>query len=242
MVLGQILPNVDWEMSSLAPVLKTIFHQCVVLYTCSQSHSNGSVLKTEPSELDWLQVYDIASWWKIVLRTGANLGYAFLGEMKEALLAQQLSSNFDLPKGRVHRDTFNCDYMILIRKLCTVDPKARISPCEAKRRLKRIQTFHVVKYLGQGWIPLLTLSTWKKTNKTVSMYLKLSIYPKCHPSITSAKFWNDWYKKGGTSGTLRSYAYRQPSQPCANPESSALKNVVFGRKSYQYFQENPAYS
>ena len=29
----------------LAPVLKTIFHQCVILYTCSQSYSDGSVLK-----------------------------------------------------------------------------------------------------------------------------------------------------------------------------------------------------
>ena len=28
----------------LAPVLKTIFHQCVI-YTCSQSNSDGSVLK-----------------------------------------------------------------------------------------------------------------------------------------------------------------------------------------------------
>ena len=38
----------------LAPVLKTIFHQCVISYTCSQSNSDGSVLK-----LDWLQVYDM---------------------------------------------------------------------------------------------------------------------------------------------------------------------------------------
>ena len=42
----------------LAPVLKTIFHQCVIsYYTCSQSNSDGSVL--EPSELDWLQIYDM---------------------------------------------------------------------------------------------------------------------------------------------------------------------------------------
>ena len=39
----------------LAPVSKTIFHQCVISYTCSQSNSDDSV-KTEPSELDWLQV------------------------------------------------------------------------------------------------------------------------------------------------------------------------------------------
>ena len=44
----------------LAPVLKTFFHQCVISYTCSQSNSGGSVcLKTEPSELDWLQEYDM---------------------------------------------------------------------------------------------------------------------------------------------------------------------------------------
>ena len=29
----------------LAPVLKTIFHQCVISYTCSQSNADGSVLK-----------------------------------------------------------------------------------------------------------------------------------------------------------------------------------------------------
>ena len=49
----------NWEKNRLAPVLKTIFHQCVISYTCSQSYSDGSVLKTEPSELDWLQVYDM---------------------------------------------------------------------------------------------------------------------------------------------------------------------------------------
>ena len=27
----------------LAPVLQTIFHQCVILYTCSQSYSDGSI-------------------------------------------------------------------------------------------------------------------------------------------------------------------------------------------------------
>ena len=32
---------------------------CVISYTCSLSNSDGSVLKTEPSELDWLQVYDM---------------------------------------------------------------------------------------------------------------------------------------------------------------------------------------
>ena len=31
--------------SRLAPVLKTIYHQCVISYICSQSYSDGSVLK-----------------------------------------------------------------------------------------------------------------------------------------------------------------------------------------------------
>ena len=31
--------------SRLALVLKTVFHQCVISYTCSQSNSDGSVLK-----------------------------------------------------------------------------------------------------------------------------------------------------------------------------------------------------
>ena len=34
-----------WGNVRLAPVLKTIFHQCVISYTCSQSYSDGSVLK-----------------------------------------------------------------------------------------------------------------------------------------------------------------------------------------------------
>ena len=32
-----------WQRARLAPVLKTIFHQCVISYTCSQSNSDGSV-------------------------------------------------------------------------------------------------------------------------------------------------------------------------------------------------------
>ena len=32
-------------LGRLAPVLKTIFHQCVLSYTCSQSNCDGSVLK-----------------------------------------------------------------------------------------------------------------------------------------------------------------------------------------------------
>ena len=57
-----------WTRSRLAPVLKTFFHQYVISYTCSQSNSD-----TEPSELDWLQVYYMTHRWKNVLRTGASL-------------------------------------------------------------------------------------------------------------------------------------------------------------------------
>ena len=56
----------------LAPVLKTIFHQCVISYTCSQSNSDGSVLK-QSHQRDWIQVYEMTHWWKIVLSTGASL-------------------------------------------------------------------------------------------------------------------------------------------------------------------------
>ena len=32
----------------LPPVLKTIFHQCVIAYTCSQSNLDGSVFGSSP--------------------------------------------------------------------------------------------------------------------------------------------------------------------------------------------------
>ena len=38
-------PLISW-VSRLAPVLKTVFHQWVISYTCSQSYSDGSVLRT----------------------------------------------------------------------------------------------------------------------------------------------------------------------------------------------------
>ena len=37
--------NIVYLRTRLAPVLKTIFHQCVISYTCSQSYSDGPVLK-----------------------------------------------------------------------------------------------------------------------------------------------------------------------------------------------------
>ena len=50
---------IDWLQS-----LKQFFHECVISYTCSQSNSGGSdlSLKTEPSELDWQQVYDMTNY------------------------------------------------------------------------------------------------------------------------------------------------------------------------------------
>ena len=38
-------PDTSRLSSRLALVLNTIFHQCVILYTCSQPNSDGSVLK-----------------------------------------------------------------------------------------------------------------------------------------------------------------------------------------------------
>ena len=65
----------------------------------------------------------------------------FKGETKEELLANQLRRNFDLPRGFVHKDTFSSEYMAVIRNLCTIKPKARISPAEAKHLLKGNQLF-----------------------------------------------------------------------------------------------------
>ena len=61
----------------------------------------------------------------------------FLCKTKEELIANQLSSSFNMPQDFVHKDTVSSDYMTLIRNLCTVDPKSRISPAQAKLRLIR---------------------------------------------------------------------------------------------------------
>ena len=42
-----------------APVLKTIFHQCVISYTCSQSYSDGSVLRTGSSGIVTYEVVPV---------------------------------------------------------------------------------------------------------------------------------------------------------------------------------------
>ena len=65
----------------------------------------------------------------------------FKGETKEELLSNQLRRNFDLPRRFVHKNTFSSEYMAVIRNLCTVKPKTRISPAEAKHRLKGNQLF-----------------------------------------------------------------------------------------------------
>ena len=61
--------------------------------------------KTEPSELDWLQVYDNDTLMKIVLRTGASLGitYPINGSTPyENLLLKFLKDNLG-----VHSNTSN---------------------------------------------------------------------------------------------------------------------------------------
>ena len=65
----------------------------------------------------------------------------FKGETKAELLANQLRCNFDLPRRFVHKDTFSSEYMTVIRNLCTVKPKARIFPAEAKHHLKGNRLF-----------------------------------------------------------------------------------------------------
>ena len=51
-----------YGLSRLAPVFKTIFHQYVISYTCSQSNSDGSVLR-QICFKDWSQ----SSNWVIIL-------------------------------------------------------------------------------------------------------------------------------------------------------------------------------
>ena len=53
----QRTPLPQWFKHRLTPVLKTLFHKCVISYTCSQSNSG-------PSGLNWLQVYNnwASSW------------------------------------------------------------------------------------------------------------------------------------------------------------------------------------
>ena len=42
---NEYLNTLVWEKFILAPVLKTIFHHCVISYNCSLFYSDGSVLK-----------------------------------------------------------------------------------------------------------------------------------------------------------------------------------------------------
>ena len=59
--------NIDWLQS-----LKQFFIN-VSYHIIEASLTLMALFKTEPSELDWLQAYDMKHWWKIVLRTGASL-------------------------------------------------------------------------------------------------------------------------------------------------------------------------
>ena len=67
--LKQFFINVSCHILVASLTLMALF----VSYTCSQSISDGSVCKTEPSEYDWLQVYDYDTLMKNVLMTGASL-------------------------------------------------------------------------------------------------------------------------------------------------------------------------
>ena len=58
--------TIDWLQSLNQFFVNVSYHILVVSLTLM-------ALKTEPSELDWLQVYDMTHWWKIILRTGASL-------------------------------------------------------------------------------------------------------------------------------------------------------------------------
>ena len=60
----------DWLQS-----LKQVFIYVSLSYTCSQFNSDGS-FKTEPSELDWLQVYGMTYWWKIVFKDWSQSMFA----------------------------------------------------------------------------------------------------------------------------------------------------------------------
>ena len=66
----------DWFQSLKRFFINVSYH----IHTCSQSNSGGSVLK-QPSELDWLQVYDMTHWWKTVLMTGTSLMHTHFNEM-----------------------------------------------------------------------------------------------------------------------------------------------------------------
>ena len=56
--LKQIFIIVSYHIIIASLTLMALFLS-FISYTCSLSNSDGSVLKTEPSELDWLQLYDM---------------------------------------------------------------------------------------------------------------------------------------------------------------------------------------
>ena len=65
-IYNQVILKLDWHQSLKQFFIKVSYHILVASLTLM-------ALKTEPSELDSLQVYDMTPWWKIVLRTGASL-------------------------------------------------------------------------------------------------------------------------------------------------------------------------
>ena len=63
-IIQAIIQELDWLQS-----LKQFFID--VSYILVASLTLMALLKTEPSELDRLLVYDMTHWWKIILRAGA---------------------------------------------------------------------------------------------------------------------------------------------------------------------------
>ena len=66
----------SWLSCRLTPVLKTIFINVSNHILVASLTLVALFYKTEPSELDWLQV--LTHWWKIVIGTGASLTFLCL--------------------------------------------------------------------------------------------------------------------------------------------------------------------
>ena len=98
-------------LNELAPVLKTICHQCVISYTCGQSNSDGTVNRIIRVRL--AKVYDMRHWRKIVLKTGASLS------VKQCkIYLGWLFKKID-PSGQT-RDEFANQYVLKVKWMYTV--------------------------------------------------------------------------------------------------------------------------
>ena len=119
------------------------------------NHTAGTFGYAPPEMLDFksrINMARIDSWCLgatfFQMMTGRRL---LKGETKEELLTNHLRRNFDLPWGFVQKYTFSSEYMAVIRNLCSVKTRTRISPAEAKHRLKGNKQF-------------MLLNTWDRKN------------------------------------------------------------------------------